>query len=319
MAKEIIPGGFDEDKNKKPKKKERKLGKILVAGVLFVGGVGVIKSCSGDESINLTPGVTQTSEASGQTNSGEKQAESEERTPTAQEIKKELQLHEETAWNGFLGHEIDVPPPPQKLLDTWKEAKEKGFTSFEAHYIPKLTIKGNESYPGWKVKPNDWILYNYGPDILKLQKHWILIDNTTELGQNDPFGSVVEELRDKGRIDDFTPRNSRLHASKDELNEAINPAIAKELGVSSVMVRAPKAIEYNLIGNIFHPEWGAGNVDIWFDDTNYGGSTSNSEESDGLSNLAQNGGFERGDGGGDAAFDSTPMIAFRPMIVFSKD
>jgi len=55
--------------------------------------------------------------------------------------------------------------------------------------------------------------------------------------------------------------------SWDQLHNDILPEIAKKFGVSQSQIRLPKAIEFNVLGNMHHSEWGETNTWEWFEDS----------------------------------------------------
>lgn len=44
---------------------------------------------------------------------------------------------------------IEIPRPPQDLLDMQARLAEKGISIFEAHFLPDVTLEQNSQFPGW--------------------------------------------------------------------------------------------------------------------------------------------------------------------------
>ena len=236
----------------------------------------------------------------------------------------QLVASEKQAWKQFFGKEIDVSTPPQELLTTLARAQEQGITVFEAHFLPQIEFKKNNKYHGWRVKPEDWYWEQIkagkvAKDAAKLDGVWVLVDGSLkpnyedgrQLYTNDSLASILGKLRKEGQIQsgDNTPEGSRFRISWDEINQIVNPQLAQLLGVSAEQVRLPKAIEFNIIGNIHHPQWGQTNTWEWFDDKFeaddrlIGGSSVGG----GLANVNDIWHGRRDD-----------RIGFRPLVVFSS-
>lgn len=168
-----------------------------------------------------------------------------------------------------------------EIAKTWAE---KGITNFDFYRLSAHEFKRDGDYPGWNVKPEPWFWENVAngrisEDATKLEEMLIAIDNTPkpnydngrQLYQSDPFAPLLERLRKEKKINvprdlRHIPNTSRFGISPNELTEHVLPAIAEMLGVDSNHVRLPKEIEFNITGNLFHPEWGNTNTLEWFAD-----------------------------------------------------
>ncbi len=109
---------------------------------------------------------------------------------------------------------------------------------------------------------------------------WVLIDKSPkpnydrglQLYPNDPYASILAELRKTGKIAipdrvKHVPETSRFGVSLDEIEGEVVPQVAQGiLGIVSSRVRVPKEIEFNFIGNLHHPEWGRTNTSEWMHD-----------------------------------------------------
>ena len=237
----------------------------------------------------------------------------------------ELVSSEKHSWKNFLGKEIKVPAPPQELLDTLSNAQEQGVTVFEAHYLPAIEFKQNLRYPGWKVKPGAWYWEQIktgrvAKDAANLDGAWVLVDgsqkpdydNGRQLYENDPFGKILAKLRNEGNIEvpssyKHVPETSRFAVTPDERESHFYVALAQVLKVDANQVRVPREIEFNVLGNIHHPDWGQTNTWEWAhdrfgDDGRLDGGSSNSG---GLTDVDYDWHDYRCDG-----------IGFRPLVVF---
>ncbi len=243
----------------------------------------------------------------------------------------DLVKSESEAWRTFLGKDIDVPPVPQELLDAQQKAQEKGITSLEAHYLPamKLGTRGGKGgkipvkpvdAPGWTTKPNDWF-WEQATDgkvddsAFSLDGNWVLIDKTPkpqydngrQSYESDTLTALMARLRDEDKIEGSSTPASRFSTSWNELDGKVLPELAHDLGVRDDQVRLPKAIEFNVLGNMHHKEWGETTTWEWFEDK---------FESDGrlIGGGSDGGGLARvrwlqPDGRDDG-------LGFRPLIVF---
>jgi hypothetical protein len=83
-----------------------------------------------------------------------------EKTHPREDRRHQILSSEKAEAKKFFGHTIKIPLPPKSLIHTLKIAEKKGYDKFEAHYLPKITMKRDAKYPGWKSKPNKWLWYN---------------------------------------------------------------------------------------------------------------------------------------------------------------
>lgn len=240
----------------------------------------------------------------------------------------EIVRREKRSLTNFFGYEINVSPPPPELLNTMKRAKEISWTQAEGHFIPNIVMEQSSNFPSWKVKPGEWfwgrIVENGLPkDVAILEGNWVIIDGSqkpeyqegAQMFENDPFVSTLKELRESGQIQlkPWTERivnsGSRYGISYDEIQKSVNPAIAILLGVVQTQVRLPRALEYNLLGNMYHPEWGNTFTWDWLQEI----------YADNMPLLVG-----RSKNGGLASYDCTTSqrhgdhIGFRPLIVFPR-
>lgn len=239
----------------------------------------------------------------------------------------ELITQKKEAWKQFLGKEIDVPQPPQQLLEVASRAQEHGITSFEAHFLPKMEFKQNSRFPLWQIRPEDRCFQmikegRVAKDTAKLPGVWVLIDSTQkpnydygkQLYQNDGFGTILADLREEGIIAvpesyKHVPNTSRFAVTPDEREAHFNTRLAQILAINPSQVRIVREIEFNVIGNIHHPEWGQTNTLEWFDDS-FGGDGRLYGGCSGLGGLAHVSCYWS-----DGRYD---IIGFRPLVEFSS-
>lgn len=212
---------------------------------------------------------------------------------------------------------------PQYVLEVLQRAERAGIGVFEAYHLSDFVLDQNSNVEGWNSRPENWYWEQIrngrvSQDAPQLPGSWVLIDKTQrpdhedsrQLDKNDPLGPLLARLRKKERIENVQdiPSTSRFAISSDELTQVVLPEIAKLLGVETSQVRLPKAIEFNVIGNFEHPEWGITDTWEWFDEKfgdNYRlvGGRSNFG---GLANVHYDWSGLHVDG-----------IAFRPLVVVS--
>lgn len=225
----------------------------------------------------------------------------------------------------FFDRKITVPTPPQELSVAMLKAKEIGWTQAEPHFLPKMELKQNSDISEWTIRPEDWYWQKIregkvAKDAATLEGIWVIVDGSQkpqykdgkQMYENDPFAKVLAQLREakKIQVPDWCkniPKDSRFGISNDELQTHVNPAIADFLGVQPEQVRLPKAIEFNILGNLAHPEWGKTNTWEWFQDK-FGGGYRLVGGGSGDGGLT---GVRSGVSGGHGGY-----VGFRPLVAF---
>ena len=223
----------------------------------------------------------------------------------------------------FFGYDVEIPSLPEEITperyDRWKEM------GLELHYLPPEEMKKEADFPGWKKKPEDWfydrLKANEVPaDAAKLPDAWILTDtrekpqydNGKQTYNEDMLTPVLEDLRKRKIITDFTVKGSRFNISWDELQKPeAKQAIAEAMDVPVESLRLPRAIEWNFLGNAYHPEWGETNTWEWFDDPYQKGQ---GRLGGGLSEFGGLSGVYWVDPGG-----RVDSLGFRLQVVFSRE
>lgn len=222
--------------------------------------------------------------------------------------------------------QLVVAVPAPEIAKDWEK---KGFTNFDFFHLSahQFLLQQDENYPGWKIKPEPWFWESIktgriSPDAAKLEGVLVAVDRTQkaqydggrQLYQNDPFADLLKRLREEKKIKvpealKHVPETSRFGISPDELIQHVLPEIAKVLEVDSSAVRLPRAIEFNVIGNLKHPEWGETNTWEWFEDK-FGGAYrlfGGSSDDGGLTHVRH-----------DWSDFHVDFIGFRPLVVVSS-
>ena len=147
-------------------------------------------------------------------------------------------------------------------------------------FLPDVEITEDMDIPGW-IKLDKWFYYHIrsrkiSADSAKLFHGWYLADfsigtdytNGTQVFQSDPFSLIIAGLREHGKIGkcDNTLYGSRFYITNDEWRNVVCPAIAEALGFRPEQVRLERAMEFNVIGNLYDPNRGKYNMWEWFED-----------------------------------------------------
>lgn len=200
------------------------------------------------------------------------------------------------------GRDFEVPQPPETLFQDAENFDRLGIRKLEVYYQPsyrfdaeaELSTENRNEIPVWQkvrgVKPEAyfWQLLKEGGLTSKsavLPEGWVLGDarqkpayeNGQQRYENDAFmENMMRELRAKsagnGGIErnQYVPDNSRFGASPDEIESVIIPHFARTTQTQGI-VECPSALEFNIRGNMEHPEWGQTNTLEWFRDKVFGG------------------------------------------------
>ncbi|MBI2034933.1 MAG: hypothetical protein HYT11_04340 [Candidatus Levybacteria bacterium] len=213
------------------------------------------------------------------------------------------------------GRDFEIPQPPADLFETIEGFAERGITGFdETYYFPRLQLtEGDQLWKGRdRVKPEDyfWQQINNGSfssDVARLEEGWYIGDRRGKpmydngqqrYGEDDYMEPLMAYLRDSNRIQkddyvpdnsqyDYVPDNSRFGASPREIEEVILPEFAVMSGARGV-VRNRKYIEFNVRGNMAHPQWGQTDIWEWFGDPVFRGTerlVGGSSHDGGLANV----------------------------------
>ncbi len=253
---------------------------------------------------------------------GEAQKERGRMGPETMEFR-ELRGREAESLRNFFGYDVEVPPLPAEItMERYEKWKEMGF---ELHYLPAEEMKKDRELPGWKKKPRDLFYENIkdkkvDADAATLPGAWILADtrekpkyqHAEQMYQDDVLAKTLEELRKKKVIGAFEVEGSRFRISWDELHKPeVKKAIAEALDVPEKYLRLPRAIEWNYLGNAYHPSWGDTDTWEWFEDSLGEGQRRLAVGYSGIGGLSSVGWGDPGARLGD--------LGFRPQVVFSRE
>lgn len=159
----------------------------------------------------------------------------------------------------------------QVNIEEWREL------GLEPHFLPPITMS-QRNYTGWKVKPEQWFYDNVtngniSGNPLDLGGVTVLVDirckpaykKGEQMWENDLLGDIIENLREKGEIQDHQPRQSRFSISAIEIENKISPAFAKKLGLEPRQVRLERAVEFNVLSQMLTdtPRAKDGEIDTW--------------------------------------------------------
>ena len=195
------------------------------------------------------------------------------------EAKKETLYESERAkLSEFFERGIEVPPLPEEItlerMERWEAL------GLEIHYLPPIDMSKEGDLKKW-VKPNFKNIDQpkLPPDAMLLPGRWVLVDGRKkpiyESGNQDYendgcfLGPVFEELRKKGLVENHENPRSRFNVSPKELEKPeVVAAFAQAMGLEPGQVSLPRMVEFNILGNVHHPEWGQPPSDCgeWFAD-----------------------------------------------------
>lgn len=154
-------------------------------------------------------------------------------------------------------------------------------------FLPELDLSEDCRLPKRWVRPNAWFYQKLRENKIgeaipglaptMLRPGWHLADfsigvdytDGTQVFPNDPFASLFERLRREklvGKYDE-TPLGSRFAITSDEWLEVVLTYMASELGFPRAKLRLERAIEYNVIGNLYDPDRGKFSMWEWFADS----------------------------------------------------
>ena len=195
-----------------------------------------------------------------------------------EERKESLYETERAKLSEFFEREIEVPPLPDEITQERMERWEA--LGLELHYLPPIDMSKEGDLKKW-VKPD---FKNIDPsqlpkDAMLLPGRWVLVDGRKKPKfdsgnqgyENDAnfLGPVLERLREDGVIENFRHPESRFDVSPEELEKPeVVVAFAQAMGLEPGQVSLPRTVEFNVLGNVHHPEWGEPPSDCgeWFAD-----------------------------------------------------
>lgn len=186
--------------------------------------------------------------------------------------------------------DFEVPNPPDDLFATLQNFAERGIKGFdEVYYQPRLQLTENDEF--WKgrgiVKPEPYFWQqikngDFRQEAAMLEEGWYIGDRRGKpmyayrqqrYGEDDYIEPLMTYLRATNRIQKYSilPDYSRFGASPQEIEGVILPEFA-ERSEARGGVRNRRYMEFNVRGNIAHPEYGQTNTWEWFGDSAFRGS-----------------------------------------------
>jgi len=149
-------------------------------------------------------------------------------------------------------------------------------------FIPDADINETFWHPKY-IKPENWFYNNIRNGNIKtenptrLRKGWYLADSSrgvdytdgSQILPDDPWASLITKLRVELQVvgrNEKTPDGSRFAITWDEWNDCVLAQWASMLSVTRAQTNLPTTIEWNFIGNIYFPHYGAFNMWVWFAD-----------------------------------------------------
>jgi hypothetical protein len=193
---------------------------------------------------------------------------------------------EQLELKNFFGEEIKIPPIPSEItlerVESWKKQ------GFFLHYLPDMEIPPENNFPGLHKKLSDefYKMVKQGkipPDSAFLKSGWFLIDVRDKpnfsLGeaapevmyQMDIFSDALLKLRQQGiLLGDGMEKGgrTRFKTRPSDLESAeARSCFAEILQVDPKQISLPRAIEYNVIGNMHFPGWDRTTGFEWFSDS----------------------------------------------------
>lgn len=190
-------------------------------------------------------------------------------------------------WSSFV-----IPDLPEwvddKIIAHWQKL------NFDLHYLPKISLERDMNLSLWKDKPDDVFYKNIkqgkiAMDSKDLQGKWTLID-----ARDKPKKQVRWINSNNVRFLEKIGFNPKEHLKKknrqlyqnEYLNEILNaqgfvsrfclsvgdikkilPFVLDILKINSKqIIRLPRFIEYNYLGNAFYPQWATTKTWEWFED-----------------------------------------------------
>lgn len=167
----------------------------------------------------------------------------------------------------------------------------------EPHFLPKKIFQLNSNFPGWKVKPKKWfwekivegkLLHRDTEGKLvtisevNLGGIVVLVDTRQKPKYKDGkqmwskdqnlLGKILTDLRESGKIvkHGYGPQCSRLGVSAKEIDNFIIAEYAKVVGLEASRVRLERAIEGNVISQLYSEMSRKGdgqtNTSVWYDE-----------------------------------------------------
>lgn len=208
-------------------------------------------------------------------------------------LTRERQVHQD-----FFGREFNLAhfratleKYGSEVITRWQEL------GLEPHFLPPVAMSRDTSFPGWKVKPENWYyekvaegkILHWQPngslvsdqEAFRLEGITVLIDTRLkphyrdgkQMYKNDNLlGPIIERLRQEGRIARYEHglQSSRFGVSAKEWENQIKFFLAEFLGPEVSQVRLERAIEANVIPQLYpympRKDDGRTNTWVWYEE-----------------------------------------------------
>jgi len=201
---------------------------------------------------------------------------------------------EQAIWRFFHSDSVRITPLTRSQEYFWERLK-KIDRFWDIHFLPPVALRP-ELYPAGAVKPRPKVLSGkqFGidffrdagegligdidqqgeflsrdrDDVLALPGRWVAVDGRPVPAYLDGeqryeedvvLGGVLKESRAQkkiGAVPSPASQTSRFFVSWEEWDAVIRGALASRLGVDAAMLRLPRVVEWNYLGNAFYPQWG---------------------------------------------------------------
>ena len=190
-------------------------------------------------------------------------------------LENEVKLH-----RIFFGEKFDLTEF-EATLQKYGEDKVRRWNALglEPHFLPEITMSRETEFPGWKVKPDEWLYLKVKEGKILRQRFdgelqvdhnafalegvTVLVDTRLKPTHKEDkqmwaddhlfLGPIMERLRDEKRITEnyYGLQSSRFDVSIDEWAHEIRPAVADFLGLGCSQIRLERAIEMNVIPQLY--------------------------------------------------------------------
>lgn len=188
-------------------------------------------------------------------------------------------VDQEKGYHGrFFKRQFNLCSFAETLNEYGKEQINSWWTlGLEPHFLPQIVMSNLVGFPGWKKKPNDWyyeqvkrgkvmrmVNGRLKPDkkAYELSGIAVLIDTRLKPAFKDGkqmykddnlLGVIIRKLRQDAQIANYDngPASSRFNISANEWERHLKPVLAKKLGLKPIQVRLERAIEANIIPQLY--------------------------------------------------------------------
>lgn len=182
--------------------------------------------------------------------------------------------------NAFGNVDIPVAVPTELVLETQRMAEGEGYGFLKPLYFPFAETRLDAPTPDdWEKLEPGFFDYMSGrnpsvnPEAAKIGPYWTLFDESKrpEFAGDEKFGLILARGRDEGLIDPEhicdVEKTFRGGVSMDEQDRYVFSELVKPLRLvdhiaqALVVIRRPKAAEFNFAGNLRykhlggHPAW----------------------------------------------------------------